>query len=118
MAFHSEEEVAIPSLTGVWMELPRFTNPKEENVMTTRKKVARRKLSLLKLAAELGNVGKVYKVMGYSRQQFYEIRRNFQTYGAGGLLDRLPEPEVPHPNRADECVESTIWDYSLAFPLS
>lgn len=28
--------------------------------------------------------------MGYSRQQFYEIRRNFQTYGAHGLIDRLP----------------------------
>ena len=28
--------------------------------------------------------------MGYSRQQFYEIRRNFQTYGAEGLIDRLP----------------------------
>lgn len=26
--------------------------------------------------------------MGYSRQQFYEIRRNFQTYGAEGLIDR------------------------------
>ena len=30
------------------------------------------------------------KLMGYSRQQFYEIRRNFQTYGAEGLIDRLP----------------------------
>ena len=26
--------------------------------------------------------------MGYSREQFYEIRRNFQTYGAEGLIDR------------------------------
>ncbi len=25
--------------------------------------------------------------MGYSRQQFYEIRRNFQTFGAQGLVD-------------------------------
>lgn len=50
--------------------------------MTTRKKVARRKLSLLELAGELGNVSRACQVMGYSRQQFYEIRRNFQTYGA------------------------------------
>lgn len=28
--------------------------------------------------------------MGYSSQQFYEIRRNFQTYSAEGLLDRIP----------------------------
>jgi len=36
--------------------------------------------------------------MGYSRQQFYEIRRNFQTYGADGLIDRLPGTKGPHPN--------------------
>ena len=28
--------------------------------------------------------------MGYSRQQSYEIRRNYQVSGAEGLLDRLP----------------------------
>ena len=45
-------------------------------------KIARRKLSLLELAQELGNVSKACRIVGYSRQQFYEIRRNFQVYGA------------------------------------
>ena len=67
--------------------------------MTTTDKIARRKLSLLDLARELSNVSRVCKVMGYSRQQFYEIRRNFQTYGAEGLIDRLPGAKGPHPNR-------------------
>lgn len=67
--------------------------------MTTEKKVARRKLSLLELATDIGNVSKACRVMGYSRQQFYEIRRNFQTYGADGLIDRLPGARGPHPNR-------------------
>lgn len=84
--------------------------------MTTRKKVARRKLSLLELAGELGNVSRACQVMGYSRQQFYEIRRNFQTYGAQGLLDRLPGPRGPHPNRVGEEVESAILAYSLNYP--
>lgn len=84
--------------------------------MTTRKKVARRKLSLLELAGELGNVSRACQVMGYSRQQFYEIRRNFQTYEAQGLLDRLPGPRGPHPNRVDEEVESAILAYSLDYP--
>lgn len=48
--------------------------------MTTEKKVARRKLSLLDLAQELRNINKACKVMGYGRQQFYEIRRNYQRY--------------------------------------
>ena len=38
--------------------------------MTTNEKVARRKLSMLELAAELNNVSKAYRIMGYSRQQF------------------------------------------------
>ena len=76
--------------------------PRTENDMTTEKKIARRKLSLLELAAELGNVSKACRVMGYSRQQFYEIRRNFQTYGAEGLLDKVAGARPPHPNRVAE----------------
>lgn len=84
--------------------------------MTTEKKVARRKLSLLELAADLGDVSKACRVMGYSRQQFYEIRRNFQTYGAEGLIDRLPGARGPHPNRVAAEVEQTILDHALAHP--
>ena len=84
--------------------------------MTTDKKVARRKLSLLELASDLGNVSKACKLMGYSRQQFYEIRRNYQTYGADGLIDRLPGPKGPHPNRVDKAIEKAILDYSLRHP--
>ena len=65
--------------------------------MTTKSKVARRQLSLLELAAEMSNVSKACKLMGYSRQQFYEIRRNYQTFGAEGLIDRLPGPKGPIP---------------------
>jgi transposase InsO family protein len=84
--------------------------------MTTDKKVARRKLSLLELAADLGNVSKACRVMGYSRQQFYEIRRNFQTFGAEGLIDRLPGAKGPHPNRVAAEIEAAILDHALAHP--
>ena len=83
--------------------------------MTTvqKDKVARRKLSLLQLAQELGNVSKACKIVGYSRHQFYEIRRNFQLYGAEGLIDQLPGPKGPHPNRVSEEVEKAILDHGL-----
>lgn len=84
--------------------------------MTAQQKVARRKLSLLELASELSNVSKACKVMGYSRQQFYEIRRNFQTYGADGLLDRLPGAKGPHPNRVPEEIEIAILDHCMNHP--
>ncbi len=90
--------------------------------MTSKEKVAGRKLSLLELAQELDNVSKACKVMGSSRQQFYEIRRNFQTYGAEGLLDRLPGAKAPHPNRVAKAphpnrVAKAIEDAILAHAM-
>jgi transposase InsO family protein len=84
--------------------------------MTTKDKIARRKLSLLELAKELSNVSRACKVMGYSRQQFYEIRRNFQTYGAEGLIDRLPGAKGPHPNRVPAGIETAVLDHALVHP--
>ena len=79
-------------------------------------KIARRKLSLLQLAQELGNVSKACKIVGYSRQQFYEIRRNFQSFGAEGLVDRVAGPRAPHPNRVSCEVEEAILAYALEHP--
>jgi transposase InsO family protein len=79
-------------------------------------KIARRKLTLLQLAQELGNVSKACKIVGYSRQQFYEIRRNFQSFGAEGLVDRVAGPRNPHPNRVSPEVETAILDYALEHP--
>ena len=79
-------------------------------------KIARRKLSLLQLAQEMGNVSKACRIVGYSRQQFYEIRRNFQLYGAEGLLDRMPGAKGPHPNRVSEEIEEAILAHSLEHP--
>ena len=84
--------------------------------MTTKDKVARRKLSLLELAAEMNNVSKACRIMGYSRQQFYEISRNYQTYGADGLIDRLPGARGPHPNRVSAEVEEAILAHALDHP--
>ena len=98
------------------MVLRTTFKPRTENDITTDKKVARRKLGRLELASDLGNVSKACRVIGYSRQQFYEIRRNFQTYGAEGLLDRLPGARGPHPNRVAAEIETAILDHALAHP--
>ena len=79
-------------------------------------KIARRKLSLLQLAQELGNVSKACRIVGYSRQQFYEIRRSFQLHGADGLIDRLPGAKGPHPNRMPAPVEKAILAHALEHP--
>ena len=77
------------------MALRHNPQTRKTTKMTTKDKVERRKLSLLEIASELSNVSRACKMMGYSRQQFYEIRRNFQTYGADGLIDRLPGANGP-----------------------
>jgi len=84
--------------------------------MTTKEKVVRRKLSLLDLASEMDNVSKACKIMGYSRSQFYEIRRNYQLYGADGLLDKLPGCKGPHPNRVSEEIEKVVLEYAIEKP--
>jgi transposase InsO family protein len=84
--------------------------------MTASLKVARRKLSLLDLAKDLDNVSKACRLMGSSRLQFYEIRRNFQTYGSEGLVDRLPGARGPHPNRVPAEIEKAILDHALDHP--
>ena len=84
--------------------------------MTAREKVARRKLSLLELANDLSNVSRACKVSGYSRQQFYEIRRNFETHGADGLIERMPGAKGWHPNRVAIKIETAIFDHELAQP--
>jgi transposase InsO family protein len=84
--------------------------------MTTTEKIARRKLTLLELAKDLGNVSKACKMVGYSREQFYEIRRNFQTYGAEGLVDRMPGAKHGHPNRIEAEIETAILDFCLDNP--
>jgi len=83
---------------------------------TLAQKAARRKLSLLELASDLDNVSKACKLMGYSREQFYEIRRNYQAFGAEGLLDKARGAKSPHPNRVSQELEKAVLDYCLEFP--
>lgn len=83
--------------------------------MTANEKVARRKLSMLELAQELRSVTEACRIMGYSRSQFYEIKRAFQTGGLEALLDRPPIPgSTPH-KIADE-LEKEIIELSIEHP--
>ena len=84
---------------------------------TLAQKAARRKLNLLELANDLGNVSEACRRIGYSREQFYEIRRNYQAFGSEGLLDKARGPKNPHPSRATEEQEKAVLDYCLEYPV-
>lgn len=84
--------------------------------MTAQEQIIKRKLSLLQLAEELGNVSKACDIMGYHRDSFYEIRRAFQVGGTAALVESRRGPRNPHPNRVSEEIENAILDHSLKFP--
>lgn len=84
--------------------------------MTALTQGTKRKLSLLQLAEELGNVSKACKLMGYHRDTFYEVRRAFQVGGVAALIEEKRGPKNPHPNRVAPEIEQKILDYSLVFP--
>ena len=59
----------------------------------------KRKLSLLELAEELGNVSKACRIMGYHRDAFYEVRRAFQVGGVAALASKHPGFVEMYPER-------------------
>src|SRR5438067_6316069 len=67
--------------------------------MTALPQSTRKKLSLLKLAEELGNVSKACRIMGYHRDTFCEIKRACQVGGVHSLVEQKRGPRGPHPNR-------------------
>ena len=75
-----------------------------------------RKPSLLEPADDLGNTNEARRRIGCSREQFCEIRRNCQSFGSQGLLDRARGPRSPHPGRATEKQEKAVMDYCLEYP--
>jgi len=76
----------------------------------------KRKLSLLQLADELGNVAKACKIMGFHRDTFYEVRRAFQTGGVAALVESRRGARGPHPNRVAPEIEAKVLDYCLKRP--
>ena len=65
--------------------------------MTALRQGSKRKLSLLQLADELGNVARACRSMGFHRDTFYEVRRAFQVGGVVALVEQRARPPRPAP---------------------
>ena len=84
--------------------------------MTALTQSIKRKLSLLQLAEELGNVAKAARIMDFPRDTFYEVKRAFKTGGVAALVEARRGPRNPHPNRVSPEVEARILAYCLTNP--
>lgn len=77
--------------------------------------VIKHKVGLLDLAAELGNVSRACKVMGFSRDTFYRYQSAMEDGGVEALIDanrRKPNPK----NRVEEATELAIASFALEQP--
>jgi transposase InsO family protein len=77
--------------------------------------VIKHKVGLLNLAAELGNVSRACKVMGFSRDTFYRYQAAVAEGGVDALIDanrKKPNPK----NRVEEATEMAVAAFALEQP--
>ena len=77
--------------------------------------VIKHKTGLLNLAAELGNISKACKVMGFSRDTFYR----YQTARDAGGVEALFAVSRKKPNlknRVEEATEAAVTAFAIDFP--
>jgi len=84
-------------------------------VSDTEEKTVQKRLELLNLAEELGNISEACRIMGVSRTQFYVYKKRYKESGIDGLRDH-PPVHHSHPDRTPEEVESRVLAMSLEHP--
>ena len=77
--------------------------------------VIKHKTGLFNLAAELGNISKACRIMGFSRDTFYR----YQAARDAGGVEALFEVSRKKPNlknRVDQATEQVVIEFAIAFP--
>lgn len=83
--------------------------------MTTEQYLIRRKLNMLDLGEQLGNISDACRKLGVSRQHYYDIRNAIREEGLEGLLEKSRSaPRLA--NRVAPEIESAVLEYTLQFP--
>ena len=87
----------------------------EEETMTTEEKLIKNKLGLLELAEYLKNVSEACRIMGYSRDTFYRVKKAYEEGGIEALKEK--SRRVPNiKNRVSEEVEQAVLGMALEEP--
>lgn len=83
--------------------------------MTQQQYIIQRKVNILELGENLGNISEACRKLGVSRQHYYDIKSAVQEKGIQGLLEESRrKPRLG--NRVNVEIEERVLAYSLEFP--
>lgn len=83
--------------------------------MTNPQKIVSNKIGLLNLAEKLGNISEACKIIGYSRQSFYDYKKLFETGGMEALFEKnRKKPNLK--NRVLDEVETAVVNIAIENP--
>jgi len=93
----------------------QHSTEEEEETMTQQQYIIRRKLNILELAEQLGNISEACRKLGVSRQHYYDIKKALEEEGIEGLLEKARnKPRIA--NRVVPEIEERVLAYSLEHP--
>ena len=83
--------------------------------MTQQQYIIKRKLNIVELSEQLGNISEACRRLGISRQHYYDIKSALEEEGVEGLLEKArSKPRIG--NRVSPAIEERVLSYSLEYP--
>jgi transposase InsO family protein len=84
--------------------------------MTQQQYIINRKLNIIELSEQLGNISEACRRLGVSRSHYYDIKTALQEEGVSGLLEKARnKPRIG--NRVASEIEERVLSYSLENPM-
>ena len=83
--------------------------------MTRQEKVIKKKIKLLMLAQQLGNVSRACKIFGYSRYSFYRFKELYEQGGESALLG-VSRRQLYEKNRMESQIDEEVCRLALEKP--
>jgi len=84
--------------------------------MTRDQYLIKRKLNILDLGDQLGNISEACRKLGISRQHYYDIRKAVEEEGVQGLLEKSRKVARVR-NRVAPEIEEAVLEYALQYPV-
>ncbi len=83
--------------------------------MTHQQYIINRKLNIIELSEQLGNISEACRKLGVSRQHYYDIKTALEEHGVEGLLEKArTNPRLR--NRVAPEIEEKVLSYSMEYP--